>query len=110
MCKWLLDNGEQRNITMLYGISEPDELAFRDLFKQTTTFIPYATQPNKSWQAKTGRITTEEILKYITDDTMLVYIAGPEHIVEAEFKALQKAGLDQTRLIADYFPGYHLVQ
>jgi ferredoxin-NADP reductase len=55
-----------------------------------------------------NRLTTDKIKQAIdeTDDPM-VYVSGPEPMVEALFKDItEKLGFDKENLKTDYFPGY----
>lgn len=100
MVKWLIDVGEQRQIRLLYIANQPEDLAFQDIFRQ----YPMEFTPHFSAQA--GRLTTEQIVNLITDDTF-VYLSGPELMVETFYKQLQTHGISSGRLAGDYFPGYN---
>jgi len=100
MVKWLIDTGEQRNIRLLYIVNEPEDLAFQDVFRQyQMEFMTYFTSQN-------GRITAGQIAKMVTDDETLVYLSGPEQMVETFYKQLQTHGISSDRLAGDYYPGY----
>jgi ferredoxin-NADP reductase len=100
MVKWLIDTGEQRNIRLLYIVNEPEDLAFQDIFRQySMEFMPY-------FSSQDGRITAEQIAKMATDDETVVYLSGPEQMVETFYKQLQQYGISSDRLAGDYYPGY----
>jgi ferredoxin-NADP reductase len=100
MVKWLLDTGEQRDITLLYAAGNPDELAFHDLFTQyAMRFIPHITQ-------KDGRLNEGHIIDAVQRDNTQIYLSGPENMVETFYKKLQQLGISPDRLVGDYFPGY----
>lgn len=98
MVKYLADSDEVRDITLLYGVQAEAELAFIDLFKeygvQLTTVI-------------NQRFTTDTLMTAIGHPAgKLVYVSGPEPMVEALTDSLVKAGLPADQLKSDYFPGY----
>ncbi len=95
MVQWLADSGEKRNITLLYGVQTKEELAFIELFRSYGLDF---------WPLVGERLTTEMIMKQSSDK--LVYISGPEPMVEALSDSLLAAGLPAERLKTDYFPGY----
>jgi ferredoxin-NADP reductase len=98
MIKYLADKGEKRQITLVYGAQTKDELAFMDLFKSYGVHL----------QPVIGeRMTTESLMKIIGDPAgKLIYLSGPEPMVEALTDSLVKAGLPADKLKSDYFPGY----
>ena len=100
--KWLHDKGERRRIKLLYKVSEPEDLAFIELFKNyPLDFVPIITK-------QSGRLTAEKIVHEIqaVEGEPLIYISGPEQMVETLYKELQTKGIHPNRLVGDYFPGY----
>lgn len=108
MVKWLADTGEKRDIHLVYAARSSKELAFIDLFEAyPLKFTPLITEPDKDWHGETGMLTTTRIMKFAeTQPKPLVYISGPEPMVEQFVEELQKLGIDKHRLVTDYFPGY----
>ncbi|HKU18552.1 MAG TPA: FAD-dependent oxidoreductase [Candidatus Saccharimonadales bacterium] len=101
MVKYLLDTQERRTMRLLQSVRAAEELIFTDLFEAyglpTTQLISTADQ----------RLTTEHLLSLMQeDDRTLLYLSGPELLVETLVRDLEQAGLPAARLIADYFPGY----
>ncbi|MDQ5972218.1 MAG: glycine betaine catabolism [Patescibacteria group bacterium] len=95
MVQWLADSGEKRNITLLYGVQTKEELAFTELFTSYgVNFKPLIGE----------RLTTDMIMKEAAGK--LVYVSGPEPMVEALNDSLIAGGLPDERLKTDYFPGY----
>jgi ferredoxin-NADP reductase len=107
MIKWLADTNQTRNIRLLYAATSEADIAFRDLFDKhaTTTYI--LSKPSAGWQGNVGRITPENILAQAkpTRDSLL-YISGPEIMVEQLTKGLIDKGISPLRIVSDYFPGY----
>lgn len=97
MVSYLRAVQEQRTITLLYMVNDRQELAFEETFTSyPMQFIPHV-----------GRLTAAEIVAITKPTaTSLVYISGPEPMVESLFSELQSTGLPAHQLIGDYFPGY----
>lgn len=106
--KWLADTGERRDIHMLYGVNNPDEIVFRDLFETyCTEFDIIVSKPSPGWKGLTGNLSAERILELIGNvDNKLIYLSGPEPMVEAFDKDLKKLGVNKKQLVTDFFPGY----
>lgn len=109
MIKWLHDKQQVRNISLLYAVNQPEELAFEELFRSTpgVTLIPIYTQPPAGWQGLSGRLTAEIILSYVQPGSNpLIYVSGPEPMTEALEASLLASGVSSDRLVLDFFPGY----
>lgn len=106
MIKYLLDTKQRRNITLLYAAATDDQLAFMDIFKsygiKLTTFI---SQPRDT-KTNPRKLTVQDVLAYVEDKNTLVYLSGPEPMIESFSKALTAAGIQNSQVVADYFPGY----
>lgn len=108
MVKYLLDAGENRDIHLIYAVTEEDELAFVPLFKEYgLKFTPIVKTPLEKWSGETGSLSVDQILKFAPDDSRYrLYLSGPELMVENFFKELKAKGFREDRLVTDYFPGY----
>ena len=109
MVKYLADTNEQRDIQLLYAATNENELAFKDLFEsykmRKLEYVIKAPSPN--WKGETGSLTTERILEAVSNsEDMLIYLSGPEPMVETFDKELKAAGINKHRLVTDFFPGY----
>lgn len=108
MLQWLTDTKEERPIKLLYGVRNEEEIVFQDTFEKAgikpTTIV---SEPSDSWGGERGRLSAELIMGLAkpTEDA-LVYVSGPEPMVEALEKALPKAGLDKKQFVGDFFPNY----
>lgn len=97
MVKWLHDTGERRDITLLYTVKEPAAQAFEPLFAAYgLNYVPLINQP----------LTTEHVLGLANAQNALIYMAGPEILVETLTKTLVAQGVAPERVVSDYFPGY----
>ncbi len=108
MLEWLAATNESRPITFLYGVRTEDEIVFQETFGKTgvePTIL--VSEPSPAWGGERGRLSAELILglEKPSEDT-LVYLSGPEPMVEALEKDLRKAGVRKDRLVTDEFPNY----
>lgn len=109
MTKWMLDTGESRIVHLLHAANSPSELAFYDLFKQKYggNFIPVVKEADNNWEGEVGSLTPERVKDLIGSDARtLVYLSGPEPMLEAFAAELKQSGVDDHRIVTDYFPGY----
>jgi ferredoxin-NADP reductase len=105
---WLAATKEQRPIKFIYAVQSEDEIIFQDVFdnaKQHVTVV--VNEPSDAWGGEHGMITANLILglEKPADDT-LIYLAGPEPMVEKLSHELHKAGVEKRQLVTDFFPGY----
>lgn len=108
MLEWLALTGEQRPIKLLYGVNREEEIIFQetlDKAKQHTTIV--VAHPTYAWGGEQGLLSADLILglEKPTEDT-LVYVSGPEPMVDSLEKDLIKAGLKKSQLVLDFFPNY----
>lgn len=106
--EWLHATHEERPIKLLYGVRNEDEIVFQDTFQKARIEpVIVVSQPSDAWGGERGRLSAELILglEKPSEDT-LVYVSGPEPMVEALEKDLRKAGLDKHQFVGDFFPNY----
>ncbi|HSX23480.1 MAG TPA: FAD-dependent oxidoreductase [Candidatus Saccharimonadales bacterium] len=107
MVKWLSDNGEKRQVQVLYGARRLADVAFRELFESYGARLDIVLSEAGEWSGRTGLLTSGLILEQARAyDTPLVYVSGPEPMVEKLEADMLKAGQDKSRLVLDFFPGY----
>ena len=109
MVKYLSDTHEQRDIQLLYAANHDNELAFKGLFEsyelRDLSYVIH--EPSPAWKGEVGSLTTDRILKAINGSgDMIIYLSGPEPMVETFDKELKAAGINKHRLVTDFFPGY----
>jgi ferredoxin-NADP reductase len=108
MFEWLAATGEQRPIKFLYGVRSEDEIVFQETFKKAgiePTIV--VTEPSPAWGGERGRLSADLILGLEKpDDDTLVYVSGPEPMVQALAKDLHAAGLRKDQIVTDEFPNY----
>jgi ferredoxin-NADP reductase len=108
---WLTVTHETRPIKLLYGVRNEDEIVFQDTFRDAgvePTIV--VSQASDAWGGERGQLSAELILglEKPTEDT-LVYVSGPELMVQALSKDLHKAGLDKHQIVTDEFPNYDAI-
>jgi len=135
MVKYLRDTGERRDIRLLYGARHVHELLFLDVFRDyglTPELV--VSRPGTDWQGETGQITIARILRLLDSfpssepsgvqktpvtnsqkpvsmaETVrtapLIYLAGPEPLVEKLGHELETARIPKQHIIIDFFSGY----
>jgi glycine betaine catabolism B len=108
MVKWLADSGKIRQVHIIYTVRNLGEVAFQDIFKSYGARLDLViAEPPQGWKGRSGRLTGEILLDLVGPlKEQLVYLAGPEPMVEALEKDLKNAGINKHKLILDFFPGY----
>lgn len=106
--KWLSDTKENRKITLLYTANSAPDFIFIELFKSYgITLIQMVAEPGSNWKGEIGRLTAEKILEVTgTPVGKLIYVSGPEPMVETLEKDLHQHGVSKDQLVLDFFPGY----
>ena len=114
MIKSLLDGQVRRSVELIYAARAESELAFRPLFEAYGKLNPDFTvkfvvdQPGEGWTGETGQLSDERIAGLVGGQWQekLIYLSGPEPMVEALEKGLIEAGAAKNNLRTDFFPGY----
>ena len=108
MLEWLIETGEERPIRLLHGVRTEDDIIFQDAIHKSKIHTTYAvSEPSSAWGGERGRITAEMILGIEKpDESTLIYVSGPERMVESLEKDLKKAGIKPSQLVLDFFPNY----
>lgn len=108
MFDWILDTGEERPIKLLHGVRNEDDIIFQDTIHKSKIPTTIAvSEPSSAWGGERGRITAEMILGLEKpDENTLIYVSGPEPMVESLEKDLKKAGVKHSQLVLDFFPNY----
>jgi ferredoxin-NADP reductase len=106
--KFLHDTKQQRTITFVYSVNNEQEEVFQELFEHYgLTRIIVVNKPVGAWDGETGQLTGKRIIALVKPSPdALIYISGPEAMVEALNDQLAAAGIAKNRLVGDFFPGY----
>lgn len=106
--KWLIETGEKRPSKLIYAVKNEDEIIFQDIFDKANQHVTLIVEdPSPSWGGERGRLSSEMIIGLAapTDDS-LVYLSGPEPMVERLGRDLKRDGINQSQLVTDSFPNY----
>jgi ferredoxin-NADP reductase len=111
MLSWIATTGEERPIRLIQSVWNEEDIIFQDTFKhagQHATIV--VSKASAMWGGERGPLTAELVigLQPVTKDT-LIYISGPESMVEQLSNDLHSAGVPRPQLVGDYFPGYQTI-
>jgi glycine betaine catabolism B len=106
--KWLYDTKQSRDITLIYAARTEAELVFLKLFeKYGMTRDILLSEPEASWTGSRGQLSGELIIKLAKPvNDSIIFVSGPEKMVESLEDQLTKLGIDKSRQVGDFFPGY----
>lgn len=104
----LYEPKERSNIKLLYAVNNENEIIFQETFnKASTSSTIIVSQPSSSWGGEQGRLDVEKIIGLgEPDKNTMIYISGPEPMVESLDKGLRKTGIKPSQLVLDFFPNY----
>ncbi len=109
----LIERGDTRNATLLYGVNRADEIAYgslldraeRELGIRTTYAIAEGELPETN--AYRGFIDEAMIRRAIPDfKERIFYLSGPRSMVVRFQALLGGLGIARSRIRVDYFPGF----
>lgn len=100
---------EHRDVRILYGVNTMKDAVFMDVFDDYQADVELiVSNPPKDWQGATGFITAEQITAATkSTDDYLIYLTGPEPMVEKLDKELKQLGIAGKHIKTDFFPGYN---
>jgi ferredoxin-NADP reductase len=108
MVKHLLNQRDQRDVRVLYGLNTLEDAIFMQVFDeyQADTELILSDAP-KSWEGATGFITADQIIAATkSTDHYQIYLSGPEPMVEKLNDDLRAQGIASKHIKTDFFPGY----
>jgi len=108
MFRWLADTGEQRPIKFIYGVHSEEDIIFqKDIEAARVHATIVVSEPSPAWGGERGKLSAELVLglEQPSDDT-LIYLSGPEPMIEKLAQDICKAGVDKRQIVTDFFPGY----
>lgn len=108
MLKWLVDTKQSRQVSILYAALSETDLAFNMFLRDNQFDVNYFITESDTQHATPNHIIrTDDIQSAIAKNTdPLVYLSGPEEMVEVLVEELKDNGVKNSRLVTDYFPGY----
>lgn len=108
MVTWLKSHNEQRNIQLIYSASRAGDFLYGDLWDSYPIEVTkLVTRPDKAWVGHAGRLTVDRLLDFMQPlKNKLIYLAGPQSLIEPLYNDLLESGLPRSQLLLDYFSGY----
>lgn len=108
---WLNSVKEARPIKLIYAVNNEDEIVFDDLISNSEIDLTIVvSEPSAAWGGERSQLNAEVILGLGTPtDDALVYVSGPEPMVEKLEKDLKQAGLRKQQFVGDFFPNYKAI-
>lgn len=107
MLTFLADTKENRSVRILYDVHSAEDLIFSSLFTQYgASYKPFIHYISEGYSGPTSRISTTDIIQAAADPRSLIFLSGPEQLVEHLGAELEKCGVQKHRIIIDYFSGY----
>jgi ferredoxin-NADP reductase len=106
--KWLHDTKQSRDISLLYAAREESELVFLKIFESYGMKRQILlSEPDNNWSGLTGKLSGQRIVEMTTPrDNSLVFVSGPEKMVESLQDQLMANGINKSHQVGDFFPGY----
>ncbi|MGD0577001.1 MAG: oxidoreductase [Candidatus Staskawiczbacteria bacterium] len=115
MIKYLLDKNEKRDIIIFYSNKSFHDIAYKEIFDQAAKKLGikviYCLSDSDSmppdWEGETGFISEKMMRKYAPDfEERMFYISGPRSMILTFKKALTDAGIRNSHVKTDFFPGF----
>lgn len=108
---WLHDVKESRPIKFIYAVNNEDEIIFQETFAaigiQPTIIV---SNPSAAWGGERGQLSADLIMGLgEVDRDSLVYVSGPEPMVEKLEADLKAAGMQKRQFVGDFFPNYKVI-
>jgi ferredoxin-NADP reductase/Na+-transporting NADH:ubiquinone oxidoreductase subunit NqrB len=115
MLTYLSDRGEKRDIILFYTNKSADEIVYEDVIGRAFTslgirVVHTLTDRDRippGWRGESGRIDAAMVARYVPDiRERIVYISGPNAMVDATRDVLLAMGVPATHIRKDFFPGF----
>jgi len=113
ICKYATDKILSNKITLFYSCSTPNDIVFREEFKELAQknknlkIVFTVSEATPDWTESTGRINVEMVKRELPDfkDTIF-YACGPPPMVKGMEALVESLGLPKKQLRLEYFTGY----
>ncbi|HSH18402.1 MAG TPA: FAD-dependent oxidoreductase [Candidatus Saccharimonadales bacterium] len=116
MVRWLAEQDDRRDITLLYTVRNTGDIIFQETFDayrsvgnlRTVLYTTDNKVASADWngQVEMSRLTSTDIASCLQPSSQ-VYLSGTESMVEQFRKELERDfGVAQYRIVYDYFEGY----
>ncbi len=104
-----LHHGEQRPMTIYWGVRQQADLYLRDWVTSLAksqpqiSFIPVLSEPDADWSGRSGWVHEAVLADHSDLSGFDLYMAGPPPMIQAAKAAFLTAGLPSEHLYADAF-------
>lgn len=109
----IVDKKKQVDIVILFANQKREDIVFKDLFEEAKKFgvstIYILTDTSSippDWEGEAGRINASMIQRVPNYMSRTFYISGPQPMVRSYQDLLKTLGIQDKKVIVDYFPGY----
>ena len=108
MLTWLASANETRPIKLIYGVNNEEDIIFQETFAKAQQHVTLIVKdPSPSWGGEQGILSADLILGLGSPtQESLIYISGPEPMVQHLSKATLDKGISSQQLVLDEFPHY----
>ena len=111
MLQYLIDEGDARPITMLYGCESQDDVAYSEVLDTAERELGIRTIYAVARGARRGQYPgyiDARLVKAAVPDYLerTFYISGPQPMVKAMRDTLTGLGVHRTHIKTDFFPGF----
>lgn len=101
MVKSLVDNRQSSDASLLYFAASQNEFAFKPLFDE-------AKNVGLTAHYLVGHANADSIVRNVPDYAeRIFYISGPQGFVAAIRHTLTSLGVNHSKIVTDFFPGYN---
>lgn len=108
--KQLAADRQRRSIRFFYGVRSENEIIFQTSFARANIHATIIVKrPSDAWGGEQGQLDAAKIIGLEQQPPVadcLIYISGPEAMVEALATGLVRQGLKSNQIITDGFTGY----
>jgi ferredoxin-NADP reductase len=113
MAKYMLDKGENRDISFFYSCKTMGDMAYKNIFDEAkrvgwkNIYVANQHDGDLDTNCRTGFVTTEMLIKEIPDyKERMFYISGTHGMVTMFEDNLKKLGIPRNQIKVDFFPGF----
>jgi ferredoxin-NADP reductase/Na+-translocating ferredoxin:NAD+ oxidoreductase RnfD subunit len=115
MVKFLIDEGQKRDIVLVYAAATEEEIVFRDVFDRAETVaglrviytLTDLARIRPDWCGRRGRIDAEMIRGAVADPgSRTFFVSGPPAMVDSVKHVLRRVGVRRGAIRTDSFSGY----
>jgi ferredoxin-NADP reductase/Na+-translocating ferredoxin:NAD+ oxidoreductase RnfD subunit len=108
----LLQRQQKRDITLIYLVSKPEEISYRDDLERAKDelglkLIPIVTTTAAGWSGLVGTLDNKLLQKVVPDcQERYFMVSGPNVMVDSISNMLHQAGVERHNIKTDHFSGY----